>query len=206
MAKKPLNKRIKEGNEEVMYVKHPRTGKVVRTVFGAYERDFKSTPTTIPTATPTLFVEQLQKVKQNKQTPLQNEDFLSKEILSRTRKYNIPDALAASQWAVESGRSTSSDINNYFGLGPHIKYNSIDDNVRDYALTLKNILAAKGKKIENMKYPKKILLKLQEGDKPRYEAHNPDPMTYVNTVMNTPEWRQYAPAYVKQLSKIKKSL
>lgn len=199
MAKKPLNKRIKEGKEEVMYVKHPRTGKVVRTVFGAYERDFKSKPK----ATPTPFVEQLQKVKQK---PLQNKDFLTKEILPRTRKYNIPDALAASQWAVESGRSTSSDINNYFGLGPHIKYNSIDDNVRDYALTLKNILAAKGKKLENMKYPKKILLKLQEGDRPRYEAHNPDPMTYVNTVMNTPEWRQYAPAYVKQLSKIKKSL
>jgi hypothetical protein len=162
------------------------------------------------TATP--FIQKLQNIKRQPRGQLiapsginpEVKAYLEKEILPRTRKLNIPDALAASQWATEGGRVQGNPQNNVFGLMANdalIQYPSLDRNINDYALTIRNILAAKGKKLENMRYPKKILLKLQEGDKPRYEAHNEDPMTYVNTVMNTPEWRQYAPAYRRKLAK-----
>lgn len=121
--------------------------------------------------------------------PIKNINFLETSVFPITREYGIPDALVASQWALEGGRVTSNPQNNLFGLmanGKLINYPSIEANVRDYALTIKNILKAKDFHLPLAK--DEIILALQSGDKPRYEGHLPDPMTYVYTIKSLPEW------------------
>lgn len=120
---------------------------------------------------------------------VKKQSFLESSVFPITREYGIPDALVASQWALEGGRITSNPQNNLFGLmanGKLINYPSIEANVRDYALTIKNILKAKNFHLPLAK--DEIILALQSGDKPRYEGHNPDPMTYVYTIKSLPEW------------------
>lgn len=131
------------------------------------------------------------------QTDLAGEirNFLETNIFPITRKFNIPDALAASQWATEGGRSMGNEANNLFGIldpsgsGKLVQYPSIDRNVEDYALTVNNILKNKG--IDTSTNAYNVLMGLQTGDRPRYEAHNPNQWDYTQTVMNTPEWRTY---------------
>jgi len=148
-------------------------------------------PTQMPSPTPTP-----QPIKAQAPTPTEiPEDrmkFLEENVFPITREHGIPDAVAATQWAVEGGRKTESPINNLFGLGGTslIPYKNLQDNVRDYALTVVNILKNKGYDIKNMTADD-VVKALQSGDKPRYEAHNPDPLTYVRTLTNTPEWRQF---------------
>ncbi len=120
---------------------------------------------------------------------IKKQSFLESSVFPITREYGIPDALVASQWALEGGRVTSNPQNNLFGLmvgGKLINYPSIEANVRDYALTIKNILKAKDFHLPLAK--DEIIPALQSGDKPRYEGHNPDPMTYVYTIKSLPEW------------------
>jgi len=120
---------------------------------------------------------------------VKKQSFLESSVFPITREYDIPDALVASQWALEGGRITSNTQNNLFGLmanGKLINYPSIEANVRDYALTIKNILKAKNFHLPLAK--DEIILALQSGDKPRDEGHNPDPMTYVYTIKSLPEW------------------
>lgn len=119
--------------------------------------------------------------------------FLEDEIFPITRQYNIPDAVAASQWAMEGGRVTSNAQNNPWGLmsgGKILQYPSMEASTRDYALTIQNILKAKGYDVSNTD-AFSVLLALQQGDKPRYEAHNEDQYQYVRNLVNTPEWRTY---------------
>ncbi len=118
-------------------------------------------------------------------------DFLEQNIFPLTDKAGLPRALVASQWASESGRNTNSPINNYFGLGPNIRYPNLERNVSDYILTISNILKRKGSDLSKAKDAKTILKIIQSGKTGRYEAHNPDPMTYVQDLMNTPEFRYY---------------
>src|SRR5690349_14641504 len=56
--------------------------------------------------------------------------FLEREILPTTRKCGLPDALVAGQWALESGRATTSPINNFFGIGPGWRFNTVSENVK----------------------------------------------------------------------------
>ena len=144
--------------------------------------DGKITKTCIdPKATPTPTPAQKRSLKPS--------EFLEANILPITREYGIPDALVASQYALEGGRVTSNPQNNFFGLmrnGQLIFYPSIEANVRDYALTIKNILKAKNYFLPMNK--DEIILALQSGDKPRYEGHNADPLAYVYTIKSLPEW------------------
>ena len=132
---------------------------------------------------------------QTPQTNLSQEviNLLENSIFPITRQRNIPDALSASQWATEGGRQMDNPLHNLFGLGPNIQYPSLEANVNDYALTIENILKAKG--IDLSQYPElnayDILMLLQSEDKPRYEGHNSNQWDYTQTVMNTPEWRSY---------------
>lgn len=120
-------------------------------------------------------------------------NFLENSVFPITRSYNIPDAVTASQWAMEGGRVTENSQNNPWGLmsgGKLIQYPSIDASTKDYALTVQNILNKKGYDLETID-AFNVLLALQQGESPRYEAHNPNPYTYVQNLITTPEWRYY---------------
>ena len=119
--------------------------------------------------------------------------FLESTIFPMTDEAGIPRALVAGQWAMEGGRVTDNPQHNLFGLmqgGSLIPYPNIQRNVSDYILTIQNLLKRKGVNPASVKDPGQILRILQSGDT-RYEAHNPNPTTYVGDVTNTPEWRMY---------------
>ncbi len=119
--------------------------------------------------------------------------FLESTIFPMTDSAGIPRALVASQWAMEGGRVQDNPQHNLFGLmagGGLITYPNIQRNVSDYILTIQNLLKRKGANPSTIKDPATILKILQSGDT-RYEAHNPNPTTYVEGIMNTPEWRKY---------------
>jgi hypothetical protein len=116
--------------------------------------------------------------------------FLENTVFPITRGRNIPDALAASQWAEEGGRRIASPINNLFGLGPGIKYPTMEAGINAYADTLHKILNKKGYTVEDLGDAYQILMKLQEAT-PRYEGDNDDPYSYTHNIMNTPEWKYY---------------
>ncbi len=118
-------------------------------------------------------------------------DFLETQLLPRTRKYGIPDALVAGQWAIESGRATNRADNNYFGLGPGLKFATLDEAVKVYYVSLKHILARKGYNLDTISDPYQILQDLQQGDY-RYEGHSPKPLEYVQLVSSVPEYVYYA--------------
>ena len=117
--------------------------------------------------------------------------FLETQLLPITRKYGIPDKLAAAQWAIETGRNTNRADNNYFGIGPGWKFTSIEENVKVYARSLKTIIARKGLDFDEIKHdPYLVLVKLQEGNY-RYEGHSDKPLEYIELVSGMNEWRIY---------------
>lgn len=122
--------------------------------------------------------------------PQQTVDFLEHNVFPITDGLGVPRALAASQWAVEGGRQITSPINNFYGIGPGWQFNNTQENVHTYANTVLNILKQKGYNPAQMN-PTQMIQALQAGTKPRYEGHNANPQTYVDTVTNTPEWRYY---------------
>ncbi len=119
--------------------------------------------------------------------------FLESNIFPITDQAGLPRALVAGQWAMEGGRAIDNPQHNLFGLmsgGSLIPYPNIQRNVSDYILTIQNLLKRKGANPSAIKDPVTILKILQSGDT-RYEAHNPNPTTYIEGVTNTPEWRMY---------------
>lgn len=151
-------------------------------------KDTNVPKTTKPTATLTVATQPSNAIA----APIANQDYLEKEVLPRTRKYGIPDALAAGQWAAE-GRFVNPKNNNWFNLmydGKVHPYQSLDNHVADYALTLKNLLKNQGIDITSKKDAMEILKLLQSG-KTRFEGHQPDPQHYVNLVSSTPEFKKY---------------
>ena len=116
--------------------------------------------------------------------------FLEHSIFPVTRACGVPDSLAAAQWALESGRATTSPINNFFGIGPGWKFATVKANVEKYCQTIKNILKRKGYDLSQMSDPVEILKALQAGSY-RYEGHNPDPMTYVHHISSLKEFKAY---------------
>jgi len=146
-------------------------------------------PTQRPTRTPTI-------TPIPTKAPIKTggyEQFLEQSIFPQTRQAGLPDALVAGQWATEGGRATGNPQNNVWGLmrgGKLIQYPNLNSSTRDYILTVQNILKKKGYDPKKMS-AKEILQALQEGNKLRYEAHNPNPQDYVNLVSNTPEYRKF---------------
>lgn len=124
--------------------------------------------------------------------------FLETEILPRTRKHGIPDALAASQWALESNRQVHRPGHNYWGImqwdaqGKRSlrTFATLDDAITMYANTIKNILKRKGFTYDPKEDPHSILKKLQYGNY-RYEGDNDDPMIYVNHISSLKEFQYY---------------
>lgn len=95
-----------------------------------------------------------QKAKENKPTVTQEQPeisemrpqdikYLEETLLPLTRKYNIPDQLAASQWAIEGGRKTTGiQATNPLGLlweGKLHPYETLENAVADYDRTLRSI-------------------------------------------------------------------
>lgn len=148
-------------------------------------------PTATPTPTPQQSAVQQVLGAKNQQTlsPVVT-NWLETNVFPTTDKLGIPRSVAASQWAVEGGRRTESPINNFYGIGPNWKFDNVQDNVHTYGNTILNILKAKGYNIQGLS-PLQVVQALQAGQSPRYEGHNPDPQTYVQTVTGTPEWRYY---------------
>ena len=159
----------------------------------------QATPTQIPTMTPTPTPVPPSRIptpppKVQEALNPEYQQFLEQSVFPTTKEYDIPNAVSASQWAMEGGRVMENAQNNLFGLmqgGKLIQYPSVEANVRDYALTVQNILKDKGYNTKEVQDAFKVLMALQEGDKPRYEAHNPDPYTYVENLINTPEFRSF---------------
>lgn len=145
------------------------------------------------------------------------QQYLESTLLPLTRELGIPDAVAASQWAIEGGRN---QMANPFGLlrgGQLIPYQTLDEAVRQgYDLTLRDLVARNaGVPYEQFSYsdftPEELIKYLQYSDLPeqqivnpqdpgygtanaartRYEAHSPLPFEYLDLLMSTPEWRQY---------------
>lgn len=130
--------------------------------------------------------------------------YLVNNVLPLTRKYGIPDAVAAGQWAAE-GRFMRPSNNNYWNLmwrnSPEEDlrvwpYENIENNVRDYDLTLRN-LASLGLGISQDQFgydkyaPDEIIRAIQSGPQ-RFEMHSPYPTEYIDLVLNTPEYRYFA--------------
>ncbi len=199
------------GDEDIKYLKEKRenfqkekkkyeeTSRKLKEEAEIKDREFlkqwtkSPTPTSTPTPTPIPFPIPTVPPKYPTEPPIHQEyqDFLSQFVFPITKKSNIPEAVVSSQWATEGGRALDNPLHNVFGLGPGVQYPSIERNVEDYASTVKNILGKKGYNINDTTDAFDILLKLQEGKKPRYEGHNPDPYEYIRTLINTPEWRYY---------------
>lgn len=128
-------------------------------------------------------------------------NYIEGTLLPVTRKFGIPDVLASSQWAIEGGRNPK---NNPFGLvrnGEVLNYGSLEDNVRAYDETLRDIISTNmGINPASFKYddytPDTLLyyLQFQSNGQPgikRYEAHMPNPQYYIDMNHAMPEWRKY---------------
>lgn len=128
-----------------------------------------------------------------------NIEYLNSVVLPLTRKYGIPDELAAGQWAAE-GRYVNPETNNFWNLmygGQVHPYENMDNMARDYDLTLKDIMSRNmGKDKESFNYGDydvmTLLNALQSGQSGNFEGHSPRPLEYVDLVSNTPEFRYFA--------------
>ena len=124
--------------------------------------------------------------------------FLEKQLFPATDKYEIPRALVAGQWAIESARAVNKPGHNYYGLmqwdkeGKRSLQNcpSLDHCVRNYANTIKSILKRKGYTYDPKEDPVEILRKLQERT-PRYEGDSEHPEHYIELVSQTKEFKAY---------------
>jgi len=199
---KKLYTRIKEGNEEVMYVKNPRDGKVVRTVFGAYERDFKPGPTATPTATPmptaqptamptaipTPYVNALKKLSSgNPKTWEQLKKFFANQAVA---KGYHPGAIV-SQKAIESARGESEFAKKRFNYGGVGAYDSDPNQAftfkgpKDYMNYYDKMIRKRFPAAYAVRHdPVKYATELKKGN----YATDPD---YVWKIQNTPEYREY---------------
>lgn len=121
---------------------------------------------------------------------LKNISYFEQNIMPLTKQCGIPNALAAAQWALESGRAGQRSDNNHFGIGPGWKFNSVEDEVKVYCKTIKNILAFKGYDLSKISDPIEIVTKLQEGNK-RYEGHSDRPYEYVKLITGLAEFERY---------------
>jgi hypothetical protein len=124
--------------------------------------------------------------------PAATRQFLESQVFPITRQYGVPDAVAAGQWAKEGGRLLDNSAHNLFGLknsGGLIKYPSLERNIHDYGLTVKNILKTKGQDLARVKDPSLVLQGLQTGNQ-HYDA-GPDQAEYASGVSGTPEYRYY---------------
>lgn len=152
-----------------------------------------ATPTTMPTPTPT----QTPSVGAPKSVQGVDQSFvdiLNNKILPITRQYDIPDAVVAAQAGAESGHGKSDihrDYNNYFSLkfgGKMHHYENIENGVRDYALTIKNMVP----NLEQLKNNPLAVMQAMQGHKTgNFEGDNTNPMQYVYDVSHTPEWQAY---------------
>ncbi len=121
-------------------------------------------------------------------------NFVNEQLLPLTRKYGIPDAVAAAQAAHESGYGSSmAGNNNYFGLKAHsyagfANFDSLEAAVKYYAETL---AALAGNNLETFKNnPMGLINAIQSGTS-HYEGNNPDPMQYIYDTTNNPYWQAY---------------
>lgn len=151
------------------------------------------TPTQVPMPSSPIPSPTPPPVYPNEQLDPNTMAYLEQNIFPITRQAKIPDALVASQWAVEGGRTMGNSQNNMFGLGgtDMVQYSTQERGIEDYVLTVLNILKNKGMTDPSNMNAYDMLMGLQSGDRPRYEAHNPNQWDYTQTVMNTPEWRKY---------------
>jgi len=143
-------------------------------------------------------LDQLPSVTPNPNEPI-NPDFekiLNEVIFPITRQAGIPDSVAAAQAAVEGGRAQSDAaqrLNNYYGIMDwpngqrQLKaFNSPQESVQAYVNTVKKLVPNVGQLPDDLS----VLEALQSGPQ-RYEGDQEDPMAYVRTVTNTPEFRRY---------------
>ena len=132
-------------------------------------------------------------------------DYVEDRLLPETRKYKIPDSLAASQWAIEGGRDMAEERPNPFGLmrdGEVLNYGSFEQNVKAYYQTIEGIVSTnlgisrEEFNIEDYTADELLYyLQFQEDGtegKQRYEAHKADPGTYIEMNKNMSEWRYYS--------------
>lgn len=159
---------------------------------GKYYGQKEATPTPTPTGMP---VEQAVLGTSTDVAP----DFdkvLNDYIFPVTREAGIPDALAASQTAIESGRRINPN-NNLHGImqwdaqGKRSlrSFTNPSESAEHYVHTIKKNFPEAYSLRDN---PKAMLKALQTGGKYRYEGDKSDPMEYVGMVENTPEWRKYS--------------
>ena len=126
-------------------------------------------------------------------------DILNNRILPITRQYGIPDAMAASQAAHESGYGTSDAAqknNNFFGLMHFDKntgtrsihyFATPEESAHFYGQTVKAIVP----NLEQYKTATLSALKALQSGKQKYEGDNPNPMQYVYDVSQNPYWQAY---------------
>lgn len=124
--------------------------------------------------------------------PTNSSDFINKILLPITRKYNIPDPVAAGQFAGEGRlKGFGAKRNNFFNIAAYdsnpdaaIHYSTPEQGIEAYAkLIATNPHYAQAYSARND--PSKMLSLIQKAG----YASRPD---YSSFVMSTPEWRQYA--------------
>lgn len=140
---------------------------------------------------------QFQELMRNPIT-VQQRYFLEHTLFPLTDRYDLPRALVAGQWAIESGRAIHKPGHNYFGLMQwdanrvrSLQYcSSLEVCVKNYASTIKSIHTRKGYAYNPKDDPVTILKKLQEAT-PRYEGDESDTQHYIKLVSSTDEFKFY---------------
>lgn len=118
---------------------------------------------------------------------------LNNHIFPVTRKYGIPDALVAGQFAQESGFGTKpTKTNNYFGLKSHhggfAQFDTPEAGAEYYAQTVTNNVP----NFDQLKNDPQALLKaIQSQGTKNYEGDNGNPMQYVSDVSKNPAWQAF---------------
>jgi hypothetical protein len=120
-------------------------------------------------------------------------EHLENNIFPISDRIGLPRQLMAGIW-VQEGRGINKD--NQFSQiinGKLHKYKNLENSIIETKATIEKILKQKGYDMNNMG-SEAILRALQEvkPDTNNYEGDNADPMIWVNSTLNTPEWRYYA--------------
>jgi len=131
--------------------------------------------------------------------------FLENSVFPVTDQYGIPREVVAGQWAAEGrfgvGNPYQNNMWNLMYGGQVHPYQTFENAVRDYDLTLKDIMSSNlGASKDDFNYsnydPETLLRALQmlssgEASSKRFEGHSPTPEEYINLIQSTPEWRYY---------------
>lgn len=161
-------------------------------------RDF---PYQEPTPTPTQ-APRVQRIPPSGTRPAIDNN-LEQNILPITRKYGIPDALAASQYAAE-GRGTHkyavAPYNNPYNIGAFDsnpdaarRYATIEEGVAAYAQLLRDDPRYKFDPTADLMTTLNNVASIYAGDPATYaQRANNGYNTYKDFLMATPEWRQYS--------------